>query len=201
MPPNLACTHGPATGTFPARDSPGNWGENRQIFSKSLLQHFSEAQCTAGLPGRSQDWGASSSDESQAAPGEGWPQPAAPAASTIRDGFSSHGAREHAEPCGACSGKGFPEGSPPAMFHHGKRDPRGWTGNVRPGSMRQLPKARAWQDVCQEASSAHLGPALWCREYRSQTPAVSRSWGGRSTLNGKGLGFFPITHILLTEPG
>lgn len=44
MPPNLACTHGPATGTFPARDSPGNWGENRQIFSKSLLQHFSEAQ-------------------------------------------------------------------------------------------------------------------------------------------------------------
>lgn len=163
----------------------------------NISQRHSEQQ---GSPAARRT-GASSGDESQAAPGEGWPQPAAPAASTIRDGFSSHGAWEHAEPCGACSGKGFPEGSPPAMFHHGKGDPRGWTGNVRPGSMRQLPKAWARQDVCQEASSAHLGPSLWCRAYRSQTPAVSRSWGGRSTLNGKGLGFFPITHILLTEPG
>lgn len=48
-----------------------------------------------------------------------------------------------AEPCEACSRKGFPEGSPPATFHRGTRDPQGRRGSVRPGSARRLPKARA----------------------------------------------------------
>lgn len=80
----------------------------------------------------------------------------------FRFGMVSHpmGHGSTLSPVGPAAGRAFQRGHPQPCFTMAKRDPRGWTGNVRPGSMHQLPKAQAQQDVCQEASSAHLGPSL-----------------------------------------